>query len=320
MKDKVWTIEKLAKYILKRLNKDWDCVIAVTGMEGVGKSTLAYLLGQAINGKIFDLKQHVLFYPKFDVVNDKYEHSPKHSAFVWDEAITLLYKLNWATKKSKSLNEAFAINRALNMATILCIPRFTDLNEFFRNHRVALWIHVVGRGKAVVTSKDWSRFSRDCWHFKDNDKYMAKKQRQKSMSAFSINEKLRLESDTIGFEAYLNFDPLPEDEAEEYKKYKNELRVKLSTEKTQEKTDDRKAMCFDLVDRGITDSKELSTILRRSVRSINEYKQQYAAQKEGDTQKRVATQKRIAGEGIIESIISNRISRDSNLKEGELSS
>lgn len=216
MSTTVWDVKELARTIVKRLKKDWDVVIAVTGTEGTGKSTLALELGKAINGTSFDLKTHTMFYPTVDEVNQRYDHGPKYSGYVWDEAMRLLYKLNWASRTSKAINQKFSVIRSENKATILCIPRFWDLNEYFRNHRVALWIHCIDRGVAIVRSKDWNPFAPDPWHRDDNFKIVKKYQGFKSLSQFSTDDILKVNKKSIGFEGVIQWDRVGGDIWQEY--------------------------------------------------------------------------------------------------------
>ena len=169
-----------AKRLHNRLKDDWDCVIAISGIEGSGKSSLAIVLGDYIHqhGKIepFQLDKNVLYNPKTLTIRDAILHTvPQYGVVVMDEAIKVLYKMGFMSKAQQFINQLYAICRKENKATILCIPRFTDLNEFFRNHRVLLWVHVVERGHAVILAKDWNPFISDAWHMRDNLKAMSKK-------------------------------------------------------------------------------------------------------------------------------------------------
>ena len=89
--------------------------------------------------------------------------------FLVDEAIRIFYKLNWQTTGQKYLNKLFAVARKNNKVCVLCIPRFSDLTEFQRNHRVYIWIHCYARGKAVVFRRLKTAFAiGDVWQFREN--------------------------------------------------------------------------------------------------------------------------------------------------------
>lgn len=167
------SIKLLAKLVRTRVRKDYDVVIAVTGDEGSGKSTLGIKLAFAMDDD-FKIEKNVLFSPVENEVKEAVTGLPKYSAIVLDEAIKVMYKLNWNTKIQKLLNILYALARKENKITLLCIPRFTDLTEFFRNHRVHIWVHVTMRGYAFVFIRDKNPFTDDPWHFKNMQKRIAR--------------------------------------------------------------------------------------------------------------------------------------------------
>jgi len=161
-------LDWLADGIRSRLRNDLDVVIAVTGDEGLGKSTLAYQLAKRIDGD-FDVEKSTVYNPTYEEVKDKIVGLPKYSAIVVDEAVKTFYKRNFAHKSQIFLNQVFAICRKANKAVILCMPAFSDFDSFFRRRRILIWIHIVTRGGFVCFVKDKSAFAEDCWHQKEND-------------------------------------------------------------------------------------------------------------------------------------------------------
>lgn len=162
---KITSIKMISEKARLKVRQDYDCVIALTGGEGVGKSSLAIKLGMAIDDD-FGLAKNILFSPIENEVKDAVTKMPKFSVIILDEAIKVLYKLNWNTKLQKMLNTLYTLCRKENKVTILCIPRLTDLSEMFRNHRVKIWIHVSRRGCAMVFLKNDNPFGEDSWGFK----------------------------------------------------------------------------------------------------------------------------------------------------------
>ena len=127
---------EFCKALIKRLKKDWDVVIAITGEEGTGKSSLAVIMGTYMQhvAKIekFDLEKNVLYNPKTLDVRDAVMHNvPRHGVIMMDEAIKSLYKMGFMSKAQQYINQLYTLCRKENKATLLCIPRFSDLNEFF---------------------------------------------------------------------------------------------------------------------------------------------------------------------------------------------
>lgn len=170
-----------------KVRQDYDCVIAITGSEGVGKSSLAIRLGREIDDD-FKMEKNILFSPIETEVKDAVTKLPKYSVIILDEAIKVLYKLNWNTKLQKMLNTLYTLCRKENKVTILCIPRLTDLSEMFRNHRVKIWIHISRRGCALIFLKNDSPFSDDTWSFR----IMQKRTDKINWSAIDFNKQIGL--------------------------------------------------------------------------------------------------------------------------------
>jgi len=212
--------------------------IAVTGEEGIGKSSMAIQLARRIGKRkdgqfTFCLSRNVLFSPSFENVQEAIKSLPKYAPIILDEAIKVLYKLRWHDKIQILLNQFFAICRQENKIAILCIPRFTDLNEYFRNHRVKIWIHVIDRGKAFVFVKDRNPFVKDCWHFQE----MQKKMEKHNFNALSYRSKLKLIKKNKSFVGIIQFCNLPIPMQERYKKLKALKKYDENSEETMNKAD-----------------------------------------------------------------------------------
>ncbi len=208
----------------KRVADDWDMVIAITGEEGVGKSTLGVVLSQEMDDR-FDWIRSVAYLPSHKEIEDKFFALKSKQVFLVDEAIKVLYKLKWADKLQIRINEMYATERWQNKITILCIPRFTDLNEMFRNHRVKIWIHVMERGHAVAFIKDETNiFFSDPWHLKENATKILKYTKNKKSVMLASEEKITMFKRSINFWFDFYFPDLPEDQAEIYRRIKADMR------------------------------------------------------------------------------------------------
>ncbi len=167
-------IKFLTELIKEKLDNDFDQVLAITGYEGFGKSTLGIQIGKGVD-KNFDLEKNVAYLPTSEQLQKKFNDLPSKSAFLVDEAIKVLYKMKSIDRVQVQLNEMFATERWQNKCTILLMPRFYDFNEFFRNHRITLWAHIVKRGIAFLFEKDTTNmFNPDPWFIKDNFKTLLK--------------------------------------------------------------------------------------------------------------------------------------------------
>jgi hypothetical protein len=192
------SIKQIAETSIERVKRDKDLSVAVTGFEGDGKSALASDLGIALD-PFFQFDRNMLFYPTSKEINDKIYNLPRFTPIIADEAIKILYKLNWASKVNKYLNVVYAVCRNQNKISIFNMPRFTDFTEYFRNHRIKLWIHIIDplsnqkeNGLAVVMSRSWNPVTGDPWGLKDFEKQMMFKRRRKKDAEYSLDDKISL--------------------------------------------------------------------------------------------------------------------------------
>ena len=195
--------------IRDRIEIKFDMVICVDGEEGIGKSNLAILLGWMLS-KHFCLEKNISYLPTTKEMENKFWSINSKEALVVDEAIKALYKLNFMNKFQTRINEMYATERWQQKVTILCIPRFTDLNEFFRNDRVKFWIHVVDRGLAVVFAKDTvNLWGNDRWHLKEEYKNVLYQVRRKKYVEVTNDDKLAIYKKSQHFAFAFNFPILP---------------------------------------------------------------------------------------------------------------
>lgn len=223
------TLEDLCKLIVKRLKRDWDIVVAITGEEGIGKSSLAIRMGMMIDPE-FDLERNIIYIPSYKQIVDKITHDlPRYSVVIVDEAIKTMYKRRFANRLQIFLNTIYSICRKENKASILCMPDFQDFDRFFRQHRILLWIHILERGKAVVFVRDWSPFTRDKWWMDENQKVLEKHVRRRKVGELDYADKIGALQDSRNFFFYFEFDPLPKKIEKRYKKLNAGYRLEMPT-------------------------------------------------------------------------------------------
>jgi len=214
--------EFCCKTLRKRVRKDYDATIAITGDEGISKSTCANQIGFKTD-KNYDLEKNVLYSPNRKNMEDKIRNLPRFSAVNGDEAIKILYKLRWYSPLQVFINVFYRLCRQENKISIFCMPRFKDFNEGFRNHRILLWIHLLDRGFGIAFQKDWSPFASDPWWFKENQKIVEKYRRRKVLG-MSLEDKVKILQKSPNFLDIITFPDLPE-----------ELRIKYKTLSSQHK-------------------------------------------------------------------------------------
>lgn len=209
-------MDKLAKLIRKRLRTDRDLVVIVSGDEGEGKSRFVVELCKMIDPK-FTIERNVAY--RGGEIKGKYETLPKYSVLDIDEAMKDFYKRGWMTVDRRKLNILFSRIREKNIATFMLIPNFWDIDPYYRNHRVKIWIHIASRGIVVVSKKDKNPYALDKWHQKENEKIIG---RFLYKRVDSIDNLVHAMSKTKNFIYNLNFIPKDEQLWQEYLKKKGE--------------------------------------------------------------------------------------------------
>lgn len=118
--------EKLDK--IKMLQaKDWDCIFIIVGMEGSGKSTLSFILGQYLSNMSLTLDNIAA---GTDDALDKLKRLPDGSLLIIDEAELLFSSKETMTREQKQLTKIFMIIRQKKMILILVSPSFFDLSKY----------------------------------------------------------------------------------------------------------------------------------------------------------------------------------------------
>lgn len=216
MEEEIITTEKLSNKFLSRVKKDKDVALGISGYEGDGKSVLACQividvlrqLGHDDEYILENFNEYMIYAPNKDEMFKKITRPEKYAPINSDEATKALYKLNWASNSQKFLNMLFQLCRKENKINILCIPRFSDLNEYFRNHRIMFWVHILETGTACLMIRDWSPFSKDPWHLDENKKIIDIARKKRQVGDFTLEEKIALMKKTRGFVGIVKWDDL----------------------------------------------------------------------------------------------------------------
>lgn len=257
------------KLKIRTKKKDWDAVVAITGEEGSGKSVLKTKLAKAIDPN-YDFNRNELQTTSFAELEEKITQ-PKIPVICADEAIKLLYKMQWATKSQRYINQLYTLCRKYNKITLLCIPRFRDLNEFFRNHRVKFWIQVISRGTAVVFIRDWSPFAKDPWWMDYNQKLIDTMTKFKAITDIDNLKKIRILRKSKNFLTLLTFPDFTPEEKKAYGNWVKNTVMKIQQEEDPKEKilkDRLKKTIFELLKKNYS-TKKIADIIGMSVSSIN---------------------------------------------------
>ncbi len=224
--------KQFGQLCLDRALKDKDLSIGVTAPEGDGKSCLSIGMGLGIDPN-FQLTRNVLFSPSVKEIRDKIYNLPPYTPIIADEAIKIMYKLNWGSKIQKYLNKIYAVCRSQNKISIFNMPRFTDFSEYFRNHRLRLWIHIVDpinnekkEGHAVVMARSWNPVTIDAWGLKRFEKRLEdERKRGKKDVYYSLDDKIGAFEELPGYIDVMKFKWVRQDIWDVYEQLKAKTNV-----------------------------------------------------------------------------------------------
>ena len=223
----------IKEIILRITIEDYDAVIAITGDEGVGKSSLAYWIAK-FTDKAFTLLRNCLFNPTVIKLLEIMRRFPRFSCIWLDEAVDVVYKMDFASKKTRTIIKEFTKDRSMNRVKLIVIPRFTDLAENLRNHRVLYHLHCFERGYAAVLKKHKSMGGKDPWNLKEGDKRFKELRQRRDPRVFTSGKfdyfkclKLAYPHNVVGL---IKWDKMPDEDWKQYNIYKDDANIETLKE------------------------------------------------------------------------------------------
>ena len=138
----------------KILTENWDYCCAIDGPEGVGKSSLGLKFARFLDP---DWSVDNVAYSADDLLK-LLPHAKRGTPLLFDEAANGAYNREAMTKTNRALNTAAMVCRARNLALIMVIPNFWNLDGYFRNHRSRGWFSVERRGLALIHLPSRNRY------------------------------------------------------------------------------------------------------------------------------------------------------------------
>lgn len=159
----------LAEIIEKRINNDFDLIIAVEGKRGMGKSTFLYGLGGKLNSRgliKFNPYKH-LVYSRTDSL--KVLANSKKRYIMNDEMINVAYNRDFWESDQKELIKGLNNYRDSCNVFAMAIPKFIDLDKQMQK-LCELRVVILKRGLAQIHQQLKGVYRSDVWDTKENIK------------------------------------------------------------------------------------------------------------------------------------------------------
>lgn len=161
-------VRELATWISDRQKNKYDCIVAICGERGVGKSTCAIRLARSAR-KL----QHAKFNIRNDIVYTREALMKSLEGYdgwiIADEMINAAFKRDFYATEQKDLIKMLNMYRDHRNILLMCIPNFWDLDKPLRD-LVKIRIDVLRRGLGVLHFPVKSFYTNDQWDSKYNQK------------------------------------------------------------------------------------------------------------------------------------------------------
>ena len=215
--------QRLARFAVALTANEFDCIMAVIGTEGKGKSHLAGQLGMecaTLLKKEFSVKANYIFNNKSKYEAEDDMRKTRMDVRVWDEGRKWFYKRDAMTLDSKNLIKAMTDTRANCNIHIIAVSDVADLDKEFRERRVRLILLLLDRGYyAIIQSKNIGISAKDNFMI---DRYAKNISRTAPHDFYFKREQLFKLPTCLGFG---EFKALEGTIAEEYKYYKRKYNI-----------------------------------------------------------------------------------------------
>lgn len=133
-------LQRIVAYMHTNVSEDFDNIVVVDGIEGVGKSAITYIIAELFQPG-FDFERQ-LTYTSDQLEKKLRRGDDKHSVFWLDEAYELVGKRDWQKDDHKKFVKNLVKMRSRNWTLLMDIPRMEDSDAYIRDHRARIWITV----------------------------------------------------------------------------------------------------------------------------------------------------------------------------------
>ena len=129
-----------------RIANDWDACIADVGYTGVGKSTLAWRLGEELDPG-FNQSHMCLSQQEVEAA---LKVAQRGDVVVVDEGVEVVYSLDFATRESKDFVRWLDVCRRRGVILIVNMARLRQMSGRVRDDRALFAVSVRRRGRAIL--------------------------------------------------------------------------------------------------------------------------------------------------------------------------
>jgi hypothetical protein len=150
----------------QQIEEDMDCLIGVSGIKGIGKSSFSGGVGRCFVEKYIEPKFSWEKYTAYtlDHVFERIDNLPEYSVIIGDEAVNFALGEDWMRRHNKELKKIFTKVRDKHFIFFFNIPDIWWLDKKYREGMMNFWIHVARKGLAMLSLPNIAPGIEDRWY------------------------------------------------------------------------------------------------------------------------------------------------------------
>lgn len=174
------TFKDFAKLLFYRQLSNYDSMVLITGLKGVGKSNASIMLAQYYTDFMnhflnthpatkdkphkriqFQLKRNI-GYTREDTYNNIAEFN-KFEACIADESLNFISSEDWNKAENKALKKRLGMVRTKHLLFIMNFPnKIKKVDKVYLESYVDYWIHIYAKGQGAIFVRDHNP-AHDSW-------------------------------------------------------------------------------------------------------------------------------------------------------------